>query len=892
MTDADSERHPLEVLAAEFAERYRRGERPALTEYVAGHPDLAEQIRALFPAVVQMEDLKRARLHGAGYPSAARARVPDRLGDCRIIREVGRGGMGIVYEAEQETLGRRVAVKVLTAQALLDPGQLRRFHREARAMARLHHTNIVPVFEVGEHDGLPYCVMEFIDGRGLDAVLREGGGQAGAIRHLTPGGVARVGLQVAEALAHAHAQGVLHRDVKPSNLLLDGRGTVWVTDFGVSRLAEPDDVTAPGEMAGTLRYMAPERFRGQSDPRGDVYSLGLTLYELLTRRPAFDESDRGRLVRQVTQEEPPALRRVDPTIPRDLETVILKAMARDPGHRYPSAGEVAEDLRRFLEDKPVQARRVGPGERLWRWCRRNPAVAGLTAVAAGLLVLVAASASAGYVQTRAALRREAALRQEAEDQRRSAEANLALARTAFAREAEQRREASSERERAEANLALALRAFDAIFAQATRRPASGPAGPGGDETEPTVPPVVTREVAALLHNLLQFYDDFGERNRSDPRLRREIARAHRRVGDIQQRLGQLDQAEVAYRRALALDEEPAAGPRGDADAVCEQAAVRNELGRVLQTTGRYADAEKEHRQALKTLRAQLTPAPGPAACRYELARAHSLLGGVLGKTGQLSEAAQHHRSALRLLTRLRADDPGNPDYRLAQARSNRDLSFVLSLQARLPEAGGAYRRAVVDLEQLAKDFPAVADYRYELGEVLIRSPGGGAAPWQERQAERQLRRGLNLARELAVGFPAVPDYLALRARAAHRLGTYLQAAGRASEADPLQREAVTLHRTLVKQFPAVPGYQMYRAEACGWFGLTLYQRGELAEARALLEEAVDAREAFLKATPPNRFGRLQLAHDYQVLAGTLRRLGEVERSDEAFRRAAAARRDS
>jgi tetratricopeptide (TPR) repeat protein len=890
MIDSDSERHPIEVLAGEFAERYRRGEHPSLTEYTARHPDLADQILALFPAVVFMEDMKCGRPTGAACPFAARGLAPERLGDCRIVREVGRGGMGVVYEAQQESLGRRVAVKVLTAQALLDPDQLRRFQREARAMARLHHTNIVPVFGVSEHDGLPYYVMEFIDGRGLDAVIgdREVGEKA---RRPTPAEAARVGLQVAEALAYAHAQGILHRDIKPSNLLLDGRATVWVTDFGVAKLAGQDDTTRPGETAGTLRYMAPERFRGQSDGRSDVYSLGLTLYELLTGRPAFDESDRGRLIRQVTQEEPPAPRRCDPGIPRDLETVVLRAMARDPGQRYQSAGELADDLRRFLEDKPVQARRVGPGERFLRWCRRNPAVAGLTAVAAGLLVLVTVSASAGYVLTRAALGREAALREDAEGQRRAAEINLTLAQTAFSREAAQTREASAQRERAEANLALALGAFDEIFAQAAHRPAVRPPDPGGDEADPAPPAVVSPELAALLNNLLKFYDHFGEQNRSDPRLRHEIAQAHRRVGDIQQRLGQFEPAEAAYRRALALYDEPAPDSPDRPNSACETAAIHNELGRVLQTTGRSAEAEKTHRQALKTLQDQLTPVPGPAACRYELARTHTLLGCVLWKTGRPAEAEENHRAALTLLSRLRKEDPGNPDYRLAQARSNRYLYSVLSMQGRYWEAIKTYLRAVGNLEQLAKDFPAVPDYRYELAEALIRSPGGGPDPGHDGRQEQQLRRGADLARDLATAFPAVPEYQALRARASHRLGSHLQALGRVDEADPFQREALTLHRSLVKQFPAVPVYQHYRAEACRSLGMALLLRGQPAEGCDLLEEAANAREAFLKASPPSRHGRVLLAHEYQFLAESLRRLGDKARSEEALRRAAEARKD-
>jgi WD40 repeat protein/tetratricopeptide (TPR) repeat protein len=201
--------------------------------------------------------------------------------------------------------------------------------------------------------------------------------------------VARIGIQVAEALAYAHGQGTLHRDIKPSNLLLDTHGIVWVTDFGLAKGADGDDLTQTGDLVGTLRYMAPERFAGQSDGRSDLYALGLTLYELLTLRPAFAASDRSKLIAQVQHEEPPRPRRVDPSVPRDLETIVLKAMAREAAHRYPTAEDLAADLRRFVEDKPIRARRVSGMERLWRWCRRNPVMASLTAAVLVLLLAVA-----------------------------------------------------------------------------------------------------------------------------------------------------------------------------------------------------------------------------------------------------------------------------------------------------------------------------------------------------------------------------------------------------------------------------------------------------------------------------------------------------------------------
>src|SRR5579884_2790893 len=490
----------LERLAKEFIERHCRGEHPALSEYTDRHPDLAAEIRDLFPALVRIEHLKSGAgdLTGDFVPenSPRESPTPERLGDYRILREVGHGGMGVVYEAEQVSLGRHVALKVLSAAGLMNRTFLERFHREAKAAARLHHTNIVPVFGVGEADGVHFYAMQFINGQSLDQVLSDvrrlrkhtgaeasvddlartttegsvaqglltgqfamppvGGpdkseqrtvtgqppppAQLWSASGLSAGGsealyfksVARIGLQAADALAYAHRQGILHRDIKPSNLLLDQQGTVWITDFGLAKAEGADELTHIGDIVGTIRYMAPERFDGRSQPQSDVYSLGLTLYEMLTLRPAFNDANRAQLIEKVLHEPPVPPRKHDPHIPRDLETIVLKCLAKDPVDRYASAEVLAEDVRRFLANRPIKARRAPWYERTWRWCRRNQAVACLLAAVAGLLLAVTA------VSTFAAVRLDWALGQmqeaehkarlQAEESRRDtyvAEMNLA-----------------------------------------------------------------------------------------------------------------------------------------------------------------------------------------------------------------------------------------------------------------------------------------------------------------------------------------------------------------------------------------------------------------------------------------------------------------------------------
>jgi WD40 repeat protein/serine/threonine protein kinase/lipoprotein NlpI len=536
---------PFGQIADEFVEAFRQGQRPSVEEFARRYPEHADEIREMLPALVLMEKAKSASdsPRTAARGLAAHAAPLQQLGDYQILREVGRGGMGVVYEAQQLSLGRHVAIKVLPSHALLDPRHLARFQREARSAAKLHHTNIVPVFGVGEQDGLHYFVMQFIQGLALDLVLdelrslrRPRGQQAptgadapgrqitvsrdvsavavarglltGEFRQpgqantlttapgepaaerdegrgmrdegrqqdaadssliprpsslsssatihlpgqsegstLTESGrqywqsVARVGMQVADALAHATSQGILHRDIKPSNLLLDDTGNVWVTDFGLAKAAsDSDDLTHTGDVVGTLRYMAPERFNGQGDLRSDVYSLGLTLYEMLVLRPAFDEADRNRLVKQVMHDEPVRPRKLNPGVPRDLETVVLKAIARDPAHRYQTPAEMAEDLKRFVEDRPVKARRASETERFLRWCRRNPALAGALGTAVLLFWVAFAGITWNYIKADAASQDEARQRRVADearlreaDQRERAEKTLYYSNIARAR---------------------------------------------------------------------------------------------------------------------------------------------------------------------------------------------------------------------------------------------------------------------------------------------------------------------------------------------------------------------------------------------------------------------------------------------------------------------------
>ncbi|MCK6488603.1 MAG: serine/threonine protein kinase [Planctomycetes bacterium] len=378
--DAD-ERDPLEELAADYAERLRRGEHPELAPYQRRRPDLAAEIARLFPTIAALEGMREQ-----ATPARPPAAAPNRFGEFQVVRELGRGGMGVVYLAEQASLGRRVAVKVLPRHITGDERTRLRFQREARIAAGLSHPNIIPIHAVGEQDGTPWFAMHLVDGVGLDRVVAalaagaqpnpQGGGLAALARQVQAGGAVGGGAgghtlaayreaaaliaQAADALAHAHRRGVLHRDIKPANLILDGDGRLWLGDFGLAKAFGDQDLTHTTAITGTLQYIAPERFDGVTTARSDIYGLGLALCELATWKPAFPAQSRGKLINAILSSGITPPRRSDPHLPASLAAIIERACARDPERRYGDAGALADDLRAFAHDRPL------PSARRWR----------------------------------------------------------------------------------------------------------------------------------------------------------------------------------------------------------------------------------------------------------------------------------------------------------------------------------------------------------------------------------------------------------------------------------------------------------------------------------------------------------------------------------------------
>jgi serine/threonine protein kinase len=365
----DAGRDELERLASRLAEQVRTGS-PTSNDEQSVDPDVASKLRELTPVIEALEHWKVAKTLECGDGELPAVLPVDRLGDCRLIRELGRGGNAIVFEAVQESARRMVAVKVFPRRAPTDSPLRQRFLEEAATMSRLRHANIVPVYEVAEDAGFPFYVMRLAEGGTLDRVIAALRRPARAPGPIPLGrddwrAFAQLGRQVAAAVAFGHANGVIHGDIKPANVLLGSDRQAMVADFGPKPRPEPD---ARGRLAGTYRYMAPERFEGICDERSDVYSLGATLYELVALTPAFEGEGPESLVRSVLRHELVAPRLVRPGIPSDLNAVIVKAMAREPRQRYASAAAFADDLLNFLHGTAVVANEPEGFAR--RWLRR------------------------------------------------------------------------------------------------------------------------------------------------------------------------------------------------------------------------------------------------------------------------------------------------------------------------------------------------------------------------------------------------------------------------------------------------------------------------------------------------------------------------------------------
>jgi serine/threonine protein kinase/tetratricopeptide (TPR) repeat protein len=699
---------PVEAALAEYFTRLDRGESVDLTKIIAAHPgceagvhQFLNQERKLQMAVVEAPPVAAPPENHAGRE----------LGDFRILRVLGQGGMGIVYEAEQISLGRRVALKVLPSAVMLGKQQLARFKNEARAAATLDHPNIVPVYSVGSEGGVHYYAMQLIEGPSLAQVfstlrraqfpsepaaensLRDGALSTDAARLTTelipsagPGApelqpadmvavqpvvalpdfqsrefyraIARLGIQAAEALDHAHQNGILHRDIKPGNLMLDAGGKLYVTDFGLARIEADVGMTMTGDIIGTLRYMAPEQAlakRAVVDHRGDIYSLGATLYELLTLHPVFTGKDRQELLRQIAFEEPTKPRLINRRIPDDLETIVLKAMEKEPGDRYATAREVANDLQRFLASEPICAKLPTAVQQLVKWSRRHVAAvwaATVASVAIAMVLLVSTSIVAHWYR-------------EASAQRLAAAGEATRAEAALVQSEKARREADLEREQAEGVTAFVVQSLTAhdpysggkqdltvadAMMQAVDRLDQGELAGQPDRVAYLLEHISmilygngrTAEAERLAERSYQIRGElYGEDDEATVRSLNNLA-------GLLMRLGRFSEAEPLFEKVLAAYQRIYAGQEHPhlAWAMNNLAGVRNELGRT-------EEAAPLFEQALKLERRRLDNRDDPSIVRglHNLAGARKAL-------GDETEAEELYEEALAMSKRLHpGDDP-------------------------------------------------------------------------------------------------------------------------------------------------------------------------------------------------------------------------------------------
>ena len=882
----------------EYLAAVEAGHPPERHDFLARYPEIAPTLEKCLEGLHFVQSvgpqLDEAAGHEAEAPAArANAIQPEGpLGDYRLVREIGRGGMGVVYEAVQIPLGRRVAVKVLPFAVALDSKALQRFKNEAQAAAHLHHENIVPIYGVGCERGVHFYAMQFIDGQPMTAILRElreGAGlpprepagsaahtaspgpapvdpEAGAVGPAAPTAfselrgdettarlvatlatersttspaffrsIARLGVQAAEALEHAHQMGVVHRDIKPANLLVDVHGKVWVTDFGLAHLQSNPALTISGDLLGTIRYMSPEQASGKRapvDPRSDVYSLGLTLYEMLTLEPAYDGRDRQEVLHQIAFEMPRSPRRLNPALPAELETIVLKAMGKSPEDRYASAQELADDLRRFLEDKPILARRPRLRERAIKWAwRHKPVVA-----ATGLVLLVAVVALA--VSTWLVWR----------EKERTV---VALA------------EAEKQGGRAEENFQIALAAVEQMLTRVSDDSDRLAHEPGME--------LVRRK---LLEDALRFYKSLLKEKETDPVVRRETATTYLRIGDLQDRLGQQAAADEAYRAGMVLFQALADEFPQQPTYRRRLAACYGKLGTLLVDTPNLHEAERAFRQALDIQQALVEEFPGSAKYRSDLAGSYNNLGILMRLTERLSEAVQALRRALDHRQRLVEQFPEEPIHQQDLARTHNSLGILLDTMDRPEEAEQACRQALALQRRLVEKSPRVPEYRQELAgsHNVLASLLTKTKRFHEAQSE--YGQALALQRKLAEESPHVPLCRQELANTHHNLAQLLERMQQPCEAEQAYQMAGDLQRQLVDEFPRVHAYHGELAGTASLLAKLQIRQGRFAEARQSLEQAVRHQRAALELYPGQRAFARSLGSHYEALADVLVRLGE------------------
>jgi serine/threonine protein kinase len=863
------------LVAEEVRAAVRAGRSPDVEALVRDHPELAGQIGQLVPTLMLVQQIAGAEDGTSRGRPLSDNDLPGQLGDFKITREVGRGGMGVVYDAEQISLRRRVALKVLPFAGTMDPRHLQRFQNEARAAASLEHPHIVPVYAVGCDRGVHYYAMKFIEGQALAALVDQqraetaSGGRepADAKAHqgadaprspddapdqsaesTEPMAVARTeraprdaaafrqiaewGIQASLALEHAHSLGIVHRDIKPANLMIDCHGALWVTDFGLARTAADAGLTITGDVLGTLRYMSPEQAlakHGLVDHRTDIYSLGVTLYELLTGSAAVLGKDREQILNALTLDEPRRPRKFDPAIPEDLETIVLKAMAREPSERYATAKELADDLRNFLENRPVIARRPARWDRVVKWARRRKAL--VRAISVALVITVVALSASTFLSLRA-YRAEAEQRWLADQHYREAK--------------EQRRQAR--------------RAVDKMYVQVadkwlSRRPQLG-------ELQ-----------KQFLQEVLHYYQEFAEENGDDEEARFDRAEAYLRVGHLFIfSAGKGDDAQQPLRKATALLEELAGQ-------FPEKGIYTSRLAQALNLLYFTDGGQQMLERAASLLEDLVERFPTEPEYRYQLAIRLGNLGMIETSHGKLNRGESLCRRGVTLYEELIHSPSPRPDYYRNLAACLDNLADNLKQAGHCLEAVKNYRMAITTYQRLTPDPSGLPEYEHDLDPFYWHNFGNtyrdfGTTLGQITTSEdpdSAFAKAIRIHSKLVADFPTSGAYWTALFRDYQDKGTMFWAHGQTREADQAYGDALKFGDRLVTAFPVSFAEEFFRflvtcpdpkwrnpkrvlqwasksnerspraAEDWATLGIAHYRLGEYAPAIAALEKAIALR---------------------------------------------------
>jgi serine/threonine-protein kinase len=737
-----------------------------------------------------------------------------------VLALLGRGGTGDVYKARDVHLGRLVALKMIAECASLQ--HLVRFRAEAQVLAQLQHPHIVQIFEVNEHRGQPYFVLELLEGGSLDSRL--------ARSPQPPPAAAAMVQTLARTMHAAHAQGVIHRDLKPSNVLLTRDGQPKIGDFGLAkRMDEGSNLTRTGTVMGTPSYMAPEQAHGNKDigPAADIYALGAILYEMLTGRPPFQGASPLETLEMVRTAEPVLPGRLQAGIPRDLETICLKCLEKQPEKRYASAAALADDLERFLGDKPIAARRAGLPELLVKWARRRPAPAALVATIVRAVVLLGA---------------------------------LGAWSNARLRQSARRAEARSRQVRAVVD-DLYTRVAEEWLAEEPYKDA------------------LRQE---FLEKALALYQELVEEGGRDPEVRRQAALASFRVGQIYRTLDQGERARAAYARAIAMQQ--ALCDESPTNPACRQDLANsfNWLGELLRESGRpLAEAEPHYRKALELQEALVEQAPSNLELRRELARSCYNLAIVQLEQARLAEAAESLERAVTLLGRLREETPGAADVRLELARCLINRGVLRREKRVLSEAQEDYRQAIALLEGLQAQGRFRVVHKQELATAFHNS---GNLLWARGDlpgALRALDRAVQLLQRLAEDFPDRPPY---RKKLASTLNSRASVQATAKDWDGAEKTWVQsrdLLRRLQRDFPDVPDHARHLGITLGNLGWLRSEKKDWGSAQTLFEEAILHLHKALEPNPKSIPLLRALRTQYRSLAETRIQLGDHAAAAEA-----------